>query len=82
MRKRKQRGKKMRERGQMRKNEKKKIGKKVARSYTLVRTSTPIEAISGGSHSSATAAVTSFKEKFLKSNIEFIATSINSFGRE
>ena len=38
---------------------------------TIVRTSTPIEAISGGSHCSA-AAVTSFKEKFLKSNFDII----------
>ena len=61
---------------------KREMEKKVARSYTIVRTSTPIEAISGGSHSSAiAAAVTSFKEKFLKSNIDFIATSITSSGR-
>ena len=42
---------------------------------TIVRTSTPIEATSGGSHSSA-AAVASSKEKFLKSNIDFIVTSL------
>ena len=49
-----------------------KKAEKVAGSCTIVRTSTPIEAISGGSHSSP--AGTSSKEKFLKSNIDFIVT--------
>ena len=51
-----------------------KKAEKVAGSCTIVRTSTPIEAISGGSHSSP--AGTSSKEKFLKSNIDFIVTSL------
>ena len=39
-------------------------------SRTMIRTSTPIEAMSGGSHSSSYAAVASFKDKFLKEKIE------------
>ena len=37
---------------------------------TMIRTSTPIEAMSGGSHSFSYDAVASFKDKFLKEKTE------------
>ena len=36
----------------------------------MISTSTPIEAMSGGSHSSSYAAAASFKDKFLKEKME------------